>query len=405
MRKPIYLMVSQFFPTPESWRGAFCYDFARAVERTGRYDVRVMVVSRVGGTDYAYHGLPVLRCKDVIGKLNFGRWICHPINRFLFERKLKRANIKPTDIAVVHFHDVDYVPLVRGIKKANPSMQVWLHFHNGGHPFTVAMPRLGVIPIYSTFRYLYCRWGFEMVDVPIFVSARQREMFGRWFPKGLLKPAVPVLKGMIGGGFIRPVRLHNPQVLHNGIDYELFNPKGRQPHEGFVIGCVGNIDPYKDQMTLLRAVVRLRDEIKGLKVVIIGSGVSLLECKDFVERNGLEEVVEFRSEVDHLELPAIYRSFDLFVIPSYLEGFCCSYMEAWGCGTPVMGCKGVCLDEAIVPEEHDKWLIKPKDDEQLARLILAYSQCSIVQHMRHRYDMVEMIGGLVNQIAVQGSQL
>lgn len=38
MHKPIYLFVSPFFPTPESWRGGFCYDMARALVRVKSRD-------------------------------------------------------------------------------------------------------------------------------------------------------------------------------------------------------------------------------------------------------------------------------------------------------------------------------------------------------------------------------
>ena len=41
--KRIYLFVTPFFPSPESWRGGYCLDAAQALIRDGRFDVRVFV--------------------------------------------------------------------------------------------------------------------------------------------------------------------------------------------------------------------------------------------------------------------------------------------------------------------------------------------------------------------------
>ena len=56
---PIYIVVTPFFPSPETWRGAYCYDFVKALMRTGKYDVRVFVPGN--GADYDYQGVHVYR--------------------------------------------------------------------------------------------------------------------------------------------------------------------------------------------------------------------------------------------------------------------------------------------------------------------------------------------------------
>jgi len=391
-------MVTQFFPTPESWRGAFCYDFAQAVVRTGKYDVRVVVVSHMPGPDYDYNGIHVLRCRDYVWKLNFGRILLNPLNRKVFEAKIHHAGIEENNIAVVHCHDIGYVGLLSGMKRRNPKIKVMLHFHNGGHPFTVATPRLGVVPLYSTLLYLFARWSFRLVDIPIFVSERQRRMFGRWYPHGPLGEAADVLDSVVFGRFVKPIELPKSYVLYNGIDYSVFNSTGRLVKDGFTIGCVANVDQWKDQMTLLRAVRRLAGRISGLHVVIIGSGPMLQTCKDYVQAQSMSDMVSFMHEVDHMELPDIYRSFDLLVIPSFLEGFCCSYMESWGCGTPVMGCRNVCLDEAIVQGNQDHWLINPGDDKTLSELIYAYWQKPIPQQMICDFDINKLVSGFICEV-------
>ena len=73
-------------------------------------------------------------------------------------------------------------------------------------------------------------------------------------------------------------------------------------------------------------------------------------------------------------LPKFYRSLDLFVLPSRSEGFCCAYVEAAGCGIPIMGCRGVSIEEVIPNEDKAQWLITPCDYVELAEKIKAYRE-------------------------------
>ena len=44
--KPIYLVITPFFPTVESFRGPYVYDQVKVLERDGRY--RVVVLKPTG---------------------------------------------------------------------------------------------------------------------------------------------------------------------------------------------------------------------------------------------------------------------------------------------------------------------------------------------------------------------
>ena len=59
MGKPIYIVVTPFFPSPTNWRGAYCYDFVVALMKTGVYDVRVFVPGT--GEDYTIGDIRVHR--------------------------------------------------------------------------------------------------------------------------------------------------------------------------------------------------------------------------------------------------------------------------------------------------------------------------------------------------------
>ena len=225
------------------------------------------------------------------------------------------------------------------------------------------------------------------VDHLAFVSKMSRDTFGKVYdrvPEGRVKDVRDLLWF---GKYMPPLKSPQRMVVYNGIDTSLFFPGNKEPHSGFVIGCVANFQPLKDHLTLLRAVNILKDKIDGLKVRLIGSGVMLKKCKQYVEENSLGDIVSFEKEVDHRDLPEFYRSIDLFVLPSRLEGFLCVCVESSACGTPAIFCSSISLAELVSEEDKDKWLFKPMDSEELADKIVKYKECRYVQAFTENLDI------------------
>lgn len=402
MNKPIYIVVTCYFPRPNSWRGGFCYDFVRALKKTGVYDVRVFVPSGGDLGDYDYNGIHVHRFKYYHLKAGLFSFLLAPLNRRLFLKRAREVGIDWQDVAVYHAHEIHYTKYAIPAKQINPRLVIAMHFHSGPG-IVLRTGRLGVLPIYSTFLYLYLRSCLECVDLPVFVSEQQRANLGKWFANGFLSLPVDIRKDVWFGKWLREFRLRPSIVLYNGIDYSIFNADGRRPHGNtFRIGCVGNITENKDQMTLLRALVRLRKEgFKGfsqLECIFIGSGPMLDCCKKYATDNGIDGSVEFRREIDHLQLPDFYRNIDLFVLPSWIEGFGCSYMEAYGCGVPFMGCKEVSVEEALPEQERDKWLFEKKDDKALAEKIKWFYESRPKQTLVRNFDIDVLVGEFVEHL-------
>ena len=388
--KPIYIVCTPYFPTPESWRGPFCYDFVRALLRTGKYDVWVFKPER--GEDYEYNGIRVYRFQGRSTICGFFPYLVAGANRRLFMEKAARVGVDWRRVAVFHAHEGYLLPLTAAIKAANPAVKIACHFHSMGHPFHVRGSRLGLLPVLSTLVYCYNRNRREQVEYPVYVSERQRSMMGRWYPNGFLNPPEDLRLKLWFGRWCRTIRMRPSYVLYNGIDRSVFNPTGRVPHDGqFVIGDVANFGDSKDQITLIRAIERLRGEIPGLKCRLVGSGPELVRCHDYVADANLGDIVEFIPEMDHLQLPDFYRSLDLFVSPSWAEGFCCTFMEAVGCGTPIMGCMGVSVDEAIMPDEHHLWLFAPQNVDELVKKILYFYRNRPKQHLTQDFDIDRLV--------------
>ena len=131
---------------------------------------------------------------------------------------------------------------------------------------------------------------------------------------------------------------------------------------------------------------------------MIGSGLEEEEYKKFVIENGLDNIVEFRKEVQHDRLPEIFNKFDLFVLPSYFEGFGCVFTEAAACGVPFMTCKGQGASEYVLPADVDQWTIKPLDYVDLADKICQYMEKRPIQKYVEEFDINYLIRNYLKQL-------
>lgn len=365
MSDRVYLYITPFFPSPTTWRGGYCLDAAKALIRDGRFDVRVITFG--GGADYEWDGVKVASVRRIVAPSGiFPFWI-NVINNWLLKKKLKSIGIRLSDVYVCHANTLNCGNYAAYLKSHNPRLKSIIQMHSS-FSLSLSSGRLGVIPIHATLLYLYYRKLCEKVDLLLFVSKKSQETFGLQYVGAPEGEKVDVRNSLLLGRFIRPMKLCKQSVVYNGIDKERFSPR-RIEHTGYVVGCVANFQPLKSQITLLKAANILKRKIPGLKIRLIGSGETLNECRGYAEKNGLNAIVTFEHEIDHRDLPDFYRSLDLFVLPSRLEGFACVCVESQACGTPVLATSEISFAEVLPESDREKWLFKPLDSQELAERI------------------------------------
>ncbi len=138
------------------------------------------------------------------------------------------------------------------------------------------------------------------------------------------------------------------RVIPNGIDLEVFNPKGGRARpravRQFLFLFVGGVIRRKGVDLLLRA---YRDAFEpGDDVTLL---VTALGSQAAYQHNSLhEQVVQaawnpsfphvelLTGELDDSTLANLYRGCDAFVLPYRAEGFCMPALEAMACGKPVI---------------------------------------------------------------------
>ncbi|MDL5363421.1 glycosyltransferase family 4 protein [Halalkalicoccus sp. NIPERK01] len=139
------------------------------------------------------------------------------------------------------------------------------------------------------------------------------------------------------------------EVVSNGVDTERFTPAGptseRIDHDGPVVLFVGRLVEGKRPGDAIAALERVREEFPDARLYLCGEGPMRAALEAQVADRGLEDVVRFLGQVEYDEMPALYRTGDVLVLPSRAEGLPRTVLEAMACNVPV-----VCSDlEQVTP--------------------------------------------------------
>jgi glycosyltransferase involved in cell wall biosynthesis len=123
---------------------------------------------------------------------------------------------------------------------------------------------------------------------------------------------------------------------------------------------VGTIEPRKNLLAVIRAM-----QLGGLDCGLVVAGKKTPYLKTILEAidsAGLKNV-RFLENVPVADLAAIYQSAEVFVYPSFYEGFGIPILEALSSGTPVITSEGGCFGETA---GKNSMFVDPQNHEELA---------------------------------------
>ena len=152
-------------------------------------------------------------------------------------------------------------------------------------------------------------------------------------------------------------------VIHNGIDINRFIPREKENHREIRILWIGRLVSGKGVEYLIDAIKLLVHEITNLKLIMIGEGPSKEKIKRKISDLGLDKHIVFKDFVLNSELPSIYQSSDVFVLPSLNEGVPRTILEAMACGIPVVCTE---LPQLVDVVDGCGLLVPVKDSQALA---------------------------------------
>ena len=126
----------------------------------------------------------------------------------------------------------------------------------------------------------------------------------------------------------------------------------------------GRVDRRKGALDFLEALALLRAE-GGVRfeAVISGIGPDYDAGRETAERLGLD--VRFTGYADYDAAPGVYHGGDVFVSPTYAEGFSNTILEAMASGLPVVSCRAVGVMDCLRHDENGL-MVEPGDVPALA---------------------------------------
>ena len=158
-------------------------------------------------------------------------------------------------------------------------------------------------------------------------------------------------------------------VIPGATDTDSFRPlPGRRPGtvaDPPVLLYHGRIDVRKGVLDLLEAVRLLRSEGRRLRLLVSGTGPDLARLTSRARRSDLAGSVEVLGPTGYHDAPAVYRRGDVFVSPTWAEGFSNTLLEAMASGLPVVSTDTVGVVDCV-RDGVNGLLVPPRDAGALA---------------------------------------
>lgn len=174
------------------------------------------------------------------------------------------------------------------------------------------------------------------------------------------------------------VRAETLHVVPNGIDARTFSPGPRSgtvrqrfglTDDRVVIGHVGRFAPVKNHIMLLDSFRRARDRSPQLFLALVGDG----PLRDAIESSaadlGISQHVGFVGQT--MDVAAACRDFDIFVLPSHLEGTSISLLEAMATGLAVVATAVGGTPDLLGTDGDTGMLVPPGQPDRLADALAA----------------------------------
>ena len=198
----------------------------------------------------------------------------------------------------------------------------------------------------------------------------------KYFVMGRLSHLCVVSRAMketcIAGG-AKPERI---SVLPMGVDLKkTFIPMANTERGDHRLVFVGRLVEKKGILYAIDAVAIIKKVIPDIELIIVGDGPKMPMIKQKITQHGLEQNITLAGSLANHELPFIYSSAAVLVMPSVVdsygdqEGFGLVIVEAMGCGCAVVASDLPAIHDTVKHGQNGL-LAKPGDAVDLADKIL-----------------------------------
>lgn len=163
-------------------------------------------------------------------------------------------------------------------------------------------------------------------------------------------------------------------TVYDGIDAKQFTDSnltqkeardrlGLPDKEAFIFGTVGRLTKIKGQTILLKAFASVCQKYPTSWLVLAGKGPLEIELRHLAAKLNIDKRVIFLGH--RKDIPEVLRAYDVFVLPSFSEGFGMALVEAMASSIPVIASRVGSIPEILNGPE-PRMLVAPSSVEELA---------------------------------------
>jgi D-inositol-3-phosphate glycosyltransferase len=188
------------------------------------------------------------------------------------------------------------------------------------------------------------------------------------------------------------------------------------PHEKILLQ-LGRMVPRKGVDNVIRAMGKLTNTLKSIRLVIVGGDTDspdpaltpeIKRLQKIAEEENVNARVTFVGRKDRDVLKYYYAAADIFITTPWYEPFGITPLEAMACGTPVIGADVGGIKYSVANGKTG-YLVPPKNPEALAKKILKLiTDSSLMKRMQinslqrvHQLFTWRKVAGMVNSLYEQ----
>ncbi len=172
--------------------------------------------------------------------------------------------------------------------------------------------------------------------------------------------------------FVQTISINpNIYILYNGSSLEKFSGKKENSNKVIVL-FMGRLGKRKGTYDLLAAFEKAIKIVPDLHLILGGDG-DVDKVRGLVAQMGLTDHVIVSGWISGEEKARIFKSCDIYVLPSYNEGLPGSILEAMAVGVPIISTPVGGIPEAVI-ENRNGYLVSPGDVDSLCDKIIKLGQ-------------------------------
>ena len=156
------------------------------------------------------------------------------------------------------------------------------------------------------------------------------------------------------------------RIVPNGVDLSLVPDKTENVPRTVI--SVGTLKARKCMDRTLEAFAHLADAYPDARLTIVGIGEMEAQLKSRIAELGLGSRVEMTGGLPHEQVIARMAKSDLFVLPSWGEGYGIVYIEAMAAGCISVGAVGEGIEDTITDGENG-FLVPAGDVDEIERVM------------------------------------